>query len=278
MFYSPTKAPLTEEQGFKSRELYNYAYFGRLDIMIDILRSDNVGIADYHHGNFENPMATTLTVYLEACQRKNKDALYGTELLVRHGANVSTIVTHGESAMSLAVQFDMVSVARYLIENGGEIEVYLFRSVEMMKLFIENGFEIRSHTSTGLTLLQDVEGVSTKASDLRHFIVAHGCDIDELSKKGDTALHLAVYSGNTECVTDLCHMGARLDIRNAEGKTPLQVAIYLCGEGGPDKTYVVWKASTKTWQTVTKTWKVEKAEIKKILEEEPMRKKTIDYI
>ena len=246
------------------------AHSGQLLGMIDILRSDNVGIADYHRGSFENPIATTLTVYLQACKLSRKDALYGTKLLVRHGANISNILNHGDSAMGMAVRFDMVNVARYLIENGEETQVYIFRSVEMMKLFTEKGFEIRSHTPDGLTLLQDVTGRSTKASDLRHFIVAHGCDIDELSKAGDTALHISISSGNTACVTDLCQMGASLDIRNGEGKTPMQLAIHLCDMGGG-----LDRRHRQPWERDRHLADIKN---KEILEEEPARRKTIDYI
>ena len=274
MLYSPFKAPLSEYQWYRSRELYDYAHSGQLFSMMNLLRHDNVGIADYHHGSFQNPIATTLTVYLQACSspRSHKDALYGTQLLVRHGANMSTELNHGSNAMSLAVKFDMVEVARYLIENGGEIiQVYLFRSVEMIKLFMEKGFEIRSRSpEVCYTSLQNVTGKSTKASNLRHFLVAQGCDIDELSKEGDTALHRAVISGNTACTTDICHMGASLDIKNGDDKTPLEVAIYLYNMGGKGNSYgkIPWEVERQ----------VVDIENKKTLEAEPSRRKTIDLV
>jgi ankyrin repeat protein len=273
MLYSLWQASLSTEQMHQSLALFKNAQSSKLGEMRNILRDDNVGIADYRRGHSEKPIATTLTEYLEACKKRKKDALPGTQLLVQHGANASIELSNGDSAMSMAVKFDMVNVARYLIEIGGEIKVYLFRSVEMMKLFTEKGFEIRSHTPDGFTLLQNVRGVSTKASDLRHFIVAHGCDIDELSKAGDTALHLSISSGDTACVTDLCHMGASLDIRNGEGKTPMELAIHLCDMGGGLDE--INRQGKTGWQLARHLADIEN---KKILEEEPMRRKTIDYI
>ena len=283
MLYSLLKAPLSKEQMYQSVALFKNAQSSKLSEMRNILRDDNVGIADFRHGHFLNPIATTLTEYLEACKRNQKDALPGTQLLVQHGANASIELNNGDSAMSMAVKYDTVDVARYLMEKGGKIKVYSFKSVEMIKLFTANGFDIHSRAPRGLTLLQQVTGSDIRASKLRHFLVAHGCDIDELSNAGETALQRSVNIHNTETTTDLCHLGANLHITNGEGQTPLDVAInlYRLAEDGmecPSRSFPKWNASKNTFQSMIQICKDEKEAIIRILEEEPARRKTIDYL
>jgi ankyrin repeat protein len=263
--------------------LFKNAQSSKLGEMRNILRDDNVGIADYRRGHSEKPIATTLTAYLEACKKGQKDALPGTQLLVQHGANASIELDNGDSAMSMAVKYDSVDVARYLIENGGKIKVYSFKSVEMIKLFTANGFDIHSRTPRGLTLLQQVTESNKNASKLRHFLVAHGCDIDELSNAGETALQRSVNRHNIETTTELCHLGANLHITNGEGKTPLDVAInlYRMAEDdmeSPGISLTKWNASKNTFQPMIQICKDEKEAIIRILQEEPARRKTIDYL
>jgi len=268
MLYSQHKPPLSEWERFESRHLYRCAHSGYLEQMIKILNKDKVGIADYHCGNFENPIATTLTVYLTACRREKEKALIGTKLLVEHGADVSTELLHGrygDTALSHAVFFDLVDVARYLIGNKGEIlPFYSFRSVEMTKLFIENGYDITSRGSGGVTLLHCASGTGTNFSKLRNFLVVEGwCDIDELDDQGDSALHIAARNGSTEYLIQLCYLGATLDIRNNKGKTPLDEAVFI------------W---TRLDLNVDQHRVLGIRERKKILEAEPQRRETIEYL
>jgi len=268
MLYSPDKPPLSLEESFRSKRLYLCAERGNLSRMRKLLQDDTVGVADCHCGNFGRPFATTLTIYLTACRNEKEKALIGTKLLVEHGANVSTKLfdgKFGDTAMSHAVIFDLVEVACYLIANNAKIGFYHFKSVEMTRLFIENGFDIRSRSPGphGETLLHSARGHGTNFFKLRHFLVVEGCDIDALNNWGETVLHIAARYGSTECLTQLCHMGARLDIINHQGKTPLQEAVF------------VW---TRQVFGENEHHVSEISERKKILEEEPGRRAAIDYL
>jgi hypothetical protein len=286
MLYSPDKPPLSPEETLRSERLYISAERGCLPRMRTLLQHDTVGVADCHQGNSRGPISTTLTVYLAACRKEKEQALLetkslveeetvcmrneektlvGTKLLVQHGADVSTELLYGLTAMRYAVSFDLVEVVRFLIENNGKIEFYHLKSVEMTRLFIENGFDIRSRSPGphGETLLHSARGHGTNFSKLRHFLVVEGCDIDALNNWGETALHIAARYGSTECLTQLCHMGARLDIRNYQGKTPLDEAVF------------VW---TRQVFGENEHHVSEISERKKILEEEPGRRAAIDYL
>jgi hypothetical protein len=75
MLYSLLKTPLSNEQMHQSVALFKNAQSSKLGEMRNILRDDNVGIADYRRGHFAKPIATTLTEYLGAC-KKIKKTLY----------------------------------------------------------------------------------------------------------------------------------------------------------------------------------------------------------
>ena len=286
MLYSPDKPPFTLEQRFRSRRLFLAAERGDLSKMRELLQYDTVGVADCHHGNSRGSMSTTLTEYLQVCRnekdqalletkslveeetvcmRNEEKTLVGTKLLVQHGADVSTELLYGLTAMRYAVSFDLVEVVRFLIANNGKIEFYHLKSVEMTRLFIENGFDIRSRSPGphGETLLHSARGHGTNFFKLRHFLVVEGCDIDALNNWGETALHIAARHGSTECMIQLCHMGARLDIINHQGKTPLQEAVFVW-------TRQVLRENEHHVSGIS--------ERKKILEEEPQRRETIGYL
>jgi hypothetical protein len=134
----------------------------------------------------------------------------------------------------------------------------------MTKLFIENGYDITSRGPGGVTLLHCASGTGTKLSKLRNFLVVEGwCDIDELDDQRDTALHVAARNGSTEYLIQLCYLGATLDIRNNEGKTPL------------DEAVLVW---TRQDLRENEHRVLGIRERKKILEAEPQRRETIDYL
>ena len=51
-----------------------------------------------------------------------------------------------------------------------------------------------------------------------------GADINAANEAGDTALHRAAAKGSTKLVEFLVERGARLDVENKRGQTPLAIA------------------------------------------------------
>jgi hypothetical protein len=246
MEYSEWKVPLTEQEASDSKRLYEAAFHGNLQKMEEILLTDTVGIADFLR---LHPSETTLTIYLEACNRKRKDAVNGTKLLVRHGANISTVLEFGETAISLAVQFNMVQVVEYLIAKGASVAIHDARSIDMLNMLISHGGDIRSRDGHGRTILHH-----TKKREIRRFAIDHGVDIDSVNMAGETALHAAVFHSDVDSTRDLCDLGASLDIRDAHGMTPLLRARQIGLRGHRESATL------------------------KIVEDEPMRRQAMDLI
>ncbi|HZI50811.1 MAG TPA: ankyrin repeat domain-containing protein, partial [Terriglobia bacterium] len=64
--------------------------------------------------------------------------------------------------------------------------------------------------------------------------VQHGLDLDSFNANGQTLLHLAVQRGNNAIVRYLAENGAKLDMKNKQGRTPMDLALGVGGgPGGP---------------------------------------------
>ena len=63
-----------------------------------------------------------------------------------------------------------------------------------------------------------------------------GADINAIDRNGDTALHGAAQKGYDQVVQFLAAHNAKLDIKDKKGRTPLDAANGLMGNGGFDGT------------------------------------------
>jgi uncharacterized protein len=74
----------------------------------------------------------------------------------------------------------------------------------------------------------------TEASSLEaiKLCMDHGVDINAFNTNGQTAVHSAVARGATSVVQFLADNGAKLDMKDKQGRTPLDVALGVVGGGG----------------------------------------------
>jgi hypothetical protein len=61
-----------------------------------------------------------------------------------------------------------------------------------------------------------------------------GVDVNAADNQGDTALHGAAQKGTDPVVQFLVDHGAKLDIKDKKGRSPLDAAMGLMGNGGFD--------------------------------------------
>jgi ankyrin repeat protein len=64
--------------------------------------------------------------------------------------------------------------------------------------------------------------------------IERGLDVDAFNANGQTLLHLAVQRGNNSIVRYLAENGAKLDMKNKQGRTPMDLALGVgATPGGP---------------------------------------------
>ncbi len=113
--------------------------------------------------------------------------------------------------------------------------------VETMRLLLSKGADAKLANKDGLTALLAAAGVSwadkvrsTEASALEavKICVEQGLDVNAATDRGETAMHGAALRGANSIVTYLVEKGAKLDVKNKQDFTPLDVANGKGGFGG----------------------------------------------
>jgi ankyrin repeat protein len=111
---------------------------------------------------------------------------------------------------------------------------------DLMRMLLEKGADpavvTRNHTTAlmiaaGMTWRDGGGAFPTRdrgtdegAVDAIELLLAHGVDINAVNDGGDTATHGAVQRGSEAVIRFLAAHGARLDVKNKLGQTPLDVA------------------------------------------------------
>jgi len=119
--------------------------------------------------------------------------------------------------------------------------------VEAMQVLLAKGADAKLTTKNGVTPVMAASGLGTKEEDTTgrkkteaqavaaiKLCLDAGADINAVDRNGDTALHGAAQKGYDQVVQFLADHGAKLDIKDKRGRTPLDAANGLMGNGGFD--------------------------------------------
>lgn len=175
-------------------------------------------------------------------------------LLLAHGANVNaqlvkqtpyrtkidrgadTMLTTGTTALLRAAKAGDVDVIEALLAKGADPK--LTTKFGMTPVMAAAGLGTKEEDTTGRRKTQ-AEAVAS----IKLFLDA-GADVNAVDRQGDTALHGAAQKGDDQVVQFLADHGAKLDIKDKKGRTPLDAANGLMGNGGFDGTRRDVHAST----------------------------------
>ena len=108
--------------------------------------------------------------------------------------------------------------------------------VEAMKLLLANGADPKINTGLNITPLMAAAGIAwaanqDKASEadaleaVKLLVEEHGLDVNFVADTGETAMHAAAYRGANSIVQYLFDRGAKLDVPDLSGRTPLKIAM-----------------------------------------------------
>ena len=159
----------------------------------------------------------------------NIDRLRVIKSLLKHGADVNGRNSDMEPRWS---------GARYRRRQVGST-AFLFAAksndIEAMKLLLENGADPKINTGLNINALmlsagiawasnQDRAGEEQVLEVVKFLVEDLKFDVNFVADTGETALHAAAYRGADSVVQYLFDKGAKLDVPDLAGRTPLQVA------------------------------------------------------
>ena len=174
-------------------------------------------------GQFPHPVATGSVTSLELAK-----------LLLAHGADVDARTTE-PWADGWRGRFGLSATPFLVAAKGGD--------AQMMQLLADAGADPLAVNDNGTSALMAAAGVEmfnpnedsgTNADGLAALRVAVAVgagDVNGINLKGETALHGAVHRASNEIIQLLADNGARLDIENEDGLTPVQLAVRGVGIG-----------------------------------------------
>ena len=198
----------------------------RADKDIEILELLIAGGA-YLNAKCYSDQADGWTPLYFACLQENTKAV---ELLIAKKAKINPISDLANTPIHYATNAE---IAEVLIDNGANI---YFRNKEgfsplhnavkgghsdVAKLLIANRAYVTVINNQGTSLLH--EAAITRQTEMIELLIAEGVNVNVKDKAGNTALHLTA-QGNRGMVLFLISMGAKIDVRNKDGMTPLQQA------------------------------------------------------
>jgi ankyrin repeat protein len=106
--------------------------------------------------------------------------------------------------------------------------------MEVMRLLLANGADPTIRTKNNTTALMAAAGIAWAANQDRaserealaavRLLVELGADVNAASDINETAMHGAAYRGANSIVTFLVEKGARIDVADSNGLTPLIIA------------------------------------------------------
>jgi ankyrin repeat protein len=137
-----------------------------------------------------------------------------------------TVLTTGSTALLRAAKVADVAAVRLLLDKGADAKLATRAGIN--PLMIAAGLGTKEEDITGRS---KTEADTIKTLTL---LLDAGLDINAADTTGRTALHGAALQGYDQVVRWLAEHGAKLDVKDKRGFTPLDVAMGLAGGVGFD--------------------------------------------
>ena len=157
------------------------------------------------------------------------------EKLLTAGANPNLAAHNGEFPLWLAAEAGDLEMVRVLVEFDAELDA---QNSETGKTALDRAKQQGRENVAGYLRAQGAEErlypleeellniVATDAGvEWLERAMENGHDLDTTDGRGTTALHLAAQLRRTDYAAELARLGAAIDIRDDQGRTPLLVAI-----------------------------------------------------
>eukprot|EP00919_Chromeraceae_sp_WS-2016_P033014 GHVR01078058.1.p1 GENE.GHVR01078058.1~~GHVR01078058.1.p1 ORF type:complete len:993 (+),score=183.42 GHVR01078058.1:31-2979(+) len=196
----------------------------------NIYATDKLGLSALHYAMKSNTHSKDDIIQTTEILTTNANDLYNMRDKFGRTALLLGLLTGVEEVLVILAKSDM-SITD---DNGDSILHYASRGGDLgnMNHALENaaakGVEFSHQNYSGLTVLHSVG--KTGRSDILMSIISKGhlnlkSYINSIDKDGNTALHLACLNNNLVVAILLLSIGADINIKNTEGKTPSDLAL-----------------------------------------------------
>jgi ankyrin repeat protein len=121
-------------------------------------------------------------------------------------------LTEGSTALARAAKASDIALMKVLLDGGADATLTL------------------ANRSTTAILAAGGQAREPEALEAVKLLVDHGVDVNAFNTNGQTIVHIAAQRGQNSMIEYLASKGAKLDRRDKQGRTPLDLAL---GAGGP---------------------------------------------
>ena len=176
--------------------------------------------------------AADLTKLLLA-RRANPNARLKRPMIGRHHTPTGDAsLGEGTTPLARAAKSNDLQVMRMLLEAGADPTLTLKDRTTVLMIAAAGGAVVGAYAAA----IPVTEETSLEAIKL---CAERGVDVNAFNSNGQTAVHLAVARGANSLIKYLAEKGAKLDMKNKQGRTPLDVALAGGGRrgggGGPGR-------------------------------------------
>ena len=207
---------------------------------------------------------TTKTIHKAA----EKGEIADVQREVEKGVPVDVAGPYGRTPLSIAISNRHIDVAKYLVRKGASVQGKLLdaislRDAELVKIIVERGARVEPDCLAKAIGSGSISGNDT---DLIDVLLKSGACVDAQSRLAYTPyyyrdesgkeihpyncdnapLHMAAFRRDVKLVKFLVGRGAKVNARNGDGETPLQIALtgYTWYEQGGAGDTLLWTRST----------------------------------
>merc|ERR1712134_110205 len=173
---------------------------------------------------------------LMACARE--DFVEGATYLLENEADINIVNHDFKSALTTAVLFGQDSIAELLLANGANVAVkdrsgsnLLFSAADSVKclqvILGQDVIDPNERNDAGWTPLHKIASVNqtSSAAECVKTLIDNGAKIDIKDNNGNTPLCLAVIMGNVEACKMFLDLGASMSVCNSQNNSPQKLAL-----------------------------------------------------
>jgi len=147
-------------------------------------------------------------------------------MLERVHNNGDPVLGQGATPVMRAARKADAAALRVLLDHGADPGARMKGGVTALMIASGFGGQVR------FAEYNPRSGTERDAADCVRLCLAHGADINAANDAGQTALHAAAAQRGDDFIRFLVAQGARLDAKDRQGHTPLDVALGLAGGRG----------------------------------------------